>query len=52
MNKTWHDQNKIPKNASLEERIRWHTEHAKHCDCRPIPKNLLPKIKEPKPRAT
>ncbi len=48
MNKDWHKANKMPKKASLEERIRWHTAHAKKCGCRPIPAGLLAEIKKKK----
>ena len=24
----------MPKNASLDQRIEWHLEHLKHCNCR------------------
>jgi hypothetical protein len=51
MNRTWHEKNKMPEKPSLEERIGWHTEHAKQCGCRPVPKSLLARIKEHKPRA-
>lgn len=36
----------MPKNPTEEERIEWHREHAKACSCRPIPKNLVGKIKD------
>lgn len=38
--RAWHKQNKMPKNASLEERIAWHREHAKYCGCREVPASL------------
>jgi hypothetical protein len=41
MNKEWHAQNKMPKNASTEQRLAWHLEHRKRCSCRPMPKSLL-----------
>ena len=40
INKNWHDKNIMPKNASEEERIKWHLAHAKNCACRPIPPKL------------
>lgn len=40
MNKPWHDENKMPAKATLEQRIRWHFEHQKHCACREVPKSL------------
>ncbi|MBK8566174.1 MAG: hypothetical protein IPN76_23245 [Saprospiraceae bacterium] len=41
INKAWHEQHKMPKNASFEQRVQWHLEHLKNCQCRPsIPKKL------------
>ena len=40
LNKEWHQKNKMPKNPTLQERIKWHKEHMKNCKCRPAPKNL------------
>jgi hypothetical protein len=44
INKEWHDAHRMPPNATLEHRIAWHLEHAKHCQCRPIPEKLLQEI--------
>jgi hypothetical protein len=41
MNARWHESHPMPKNASLAERVTWHTAHAKHCACRPIPKSVI-----------
>jgi hypothetical protein len=46
INKKWHEEYKMPKNPTLEERIKWHIEHTKQCSCRPIPESLRLKIKE------
>jgi hypothetical protein len=46
INKDWHVSHRMPKNASLEQRIEWHREHVKHCSCRPMPKNLLALLKK------
>ncbi|HEX6977084.1 MAG TPA: hypothetical protein VF185_01830 [Patescibacteria group bacterium] len=40
INKNWHLKNKMPKNPTIKERIKWHISHAKNCDCRPIPPKL------------
>lgn len=40
INKAWHEQNKMPKNATFEERVQWHLAHQKQCNCRPIPEKL------------
>lgn len=41
INKEWHELNRMPKNASSDQRIAWHLEHSKQCACRPIPKGVL-----------
>lgn len=41
INKEWHEKNKMPKNPSFEQRVKWHLEHQKNCNCRPIPQKLL-----------
>lgn len=41
----WHEANPMPKNPTEEQRIAWHKEHVKNCDCRPIPESLRDKIK-------
>lgn len=40
INKHWHLSRKMPKNPSMEERIRWHLAHSKNCKCRLIPEIL------------
>jgi hypothetical protein len=49
INAKWHAKNKMPKNATLEERVRWHEEHARECGCRAIPPAVQDAI-EKKPR--
>jgi hypothetical protein len=34
INKEWHLKNRMPKNASFEERVKWHMGHNKNCSCR------------------
>lgn len=34
INREWHLKNKMPKNATLEQKIKWHGAHAKNCQCR------------------
>ncbi len=31
--KKWHIANRMPTNATLEERIAWHVGHKKNCSC-------------------
>jgi len=41
INKGWHMKNRMPKDASFEDRVKWHIEHNKNCSCRPgFPKKL------------
>ena len=40
-NKFWHEQNPMPKNATLQQRIAWHLSHTQACGCRPIPPSIL-----------
>jgi hypothetical protein len=48
INKEWHLKNRMPKNATVDERIKWHLAHSKNCSCRPIPSKLLEKMKSNK----
>lgn len=40
MNQAWHKEHPLPKRATLDQRIAWHTEHARACGCRPIPESV------------
>jgi len=46
INKEWHEKNKMPKNATFGERVKWHLAHQKKCKCRPIPENILEKFEK------
>jgi hypothetical protein len=46
LSKAWHDKHPMPKNATLDQRIRWHRQHAKHCGCRPIPAEIAAAMKK------
>ena len=41
-NKSWHEQHRMPRPSTIQQRIEWHLAHAKDCGCRPIPPSLLP----------
>jgi hypothetical protein len=41
MNAEWHRQHRMPARATIDQRMAWHREHARHCACRPIPPKLL-----------
>jgi len=36
----------MPKNPSIDQRIKWHLEHQKNCSCRPIPEKLAEEMKK------
>jgi hypothetical protein len=40
-NRLWHEQNRMPKNPSDQQRVEWHLAHAKVCCCRPIPRGVI-----------
>lgn len=46
MNKEWHAQNRMPKNPTLTQRLDWHVEHAKNCQCREMPTTLKEEMKK------
>jgi hypothetical protein len=46
LNRDWHRENKMPDKASLEQRLKWHLEHAKSCGCRPIPVKIAEELKK------
>ncbi len=41
INKEWHAANKMPKNPSLAQKIKWHEGHAANCQCRDSKEHLL-----------
>jgi hypothetical protein len=46
INKEWHSENIMPKNATFEQRVKWHLAHQKNCNCRSIPKKLMAEMIE------
>ncbi len=46
INKEWHQANKMPKNATLDQKIQWHVEHAKNCACRPLGGKILEEMRK------
>ncbi len=40
MNADWHRAHVLGPHASLDDRVRWHVEHAKACACREIPESI------------
>lgn len=46
INKEWHLKNRMSKNPSFEERLNWHVEHAKNCNCREMPEKMKEEVKK------
>lgn len=40
INREWHLAHPMPRNATLEQRLEWHAEHAVNCGCREIPPSM------------
>ena len=40
LNREWHLAHRLPRNASLEERLNWHMLHAENCQCREMPDTI------------
>jgi hypothetical protein len=46
INREWHETHKLPRNATLEQRIDWHLAHAANCGCRDIPPTIKRAMEE------
>lgn len=46
INAEWHEAHRMPRNATLEQRIAWHAEHARACACREVPPKLAALMRE------
>ena len=40
INKEWHEAHRMPRNATLEQRLDWHVNHAANCSCREMPPGI------------
>lgn len=40
LNREWHEAHKMPRNATLEQRLDWHLMHAANCQCREMPPGI------------
>lgn len=40
VNRPWHAARPLPADASFEDRVDWHTAHARACGCRPVPEAI------------
>lgn len=45
INEKWHKKHRMPKNPTLEQRIKWHQGHEKNCSCRPMPEGIRKELK-------
>lgn len=45
-NAEWHLKNKMPKNPTLDQRVKWHIEHARNCPCPPLDGEILEELKK------
>ena len=47
INAEWHKKHRMPEHPTIEQRIKWHLEHIKNCNCRnDIPPNLKLEMKK------
>ncbi len=44
LNAAWHEAHRLPRNATTDQRVAWHLEHAEMCGCRAIPPPLQAEI--------
>ncbi len=45
INVEWHKKNKMKMPSTLTERVKWHEEHLKHCQCRKdVPPTILKEL--------
>jgi hypothetical protein len=44
-NDRWHIRHPMPRNATLDQRVKWHLAHAVTCGCRDIPKTVLAELR-------
>lgn len=40
INKEWHEAHRLPRNATFEERLESHRDHAENCNCRESPEHI------------
>ena len=44
LNRRWHAAHRMPARATLQQRIAWHTVHARQCGCREMPPAIRAEI--------
>ncbi len=48
INRAWHESHRMPKNPTLVQRMDWHIEHIKNCNCREMPDSIKKAIADKK----
>jgi hypothetical protein len=51
MDERWHEKHRLPRGASLAERVKWHLAHQKACACRAMPASVRAELEKPGGRA-
>ena len=56
INKAWHEAHRMPRNATLEQRLEWHLSHTFNCGCREMPQTIREELEgrgllQPTPRS-
>lgn len=46
INSEWHSKNRLPEDPTLDQRVKWHIEHARHCSCRSVDEEILEELKK------
>jgi hypothetical protein len=44
LNGEWHSSHRMPKNATLDQRIEWPIEHKKNCGSRGVPRTIKKEV--------
>lgn len=45
-NAEWHLKHQLPKNPTLDQRVKWHMEHARRCPCPSKDQDILEELKK------
>jgi len=45
LNAKWHADHVMPRNPTMDDRIRWHLAHARACGCRAMPESVRAAIR-------
>jgi uncharacterized damage-inducible protein DinB len=49
INARWHKAHRMPRNASLEQRVQWHLAHSEACGCREMPATIRAELRRRTP---